>query len=56
VLLFLGIPLAAGYLSRLVGERRRGRDWYEGSFLPRIGPLALYGLLFTIVVLFALQG
>ncbi|MFC4857212.1 ACR3 family arsenite efflux transporter [Actinophytocola glycyrrhizae] len=56
VVIFLGIPLAAGYLSRRVGERVRGRDWYEGTFLPRIGPIALYGLLFTIVVLFALQG
>ena len=56
VIIFLGIPLAAGYLSRRLGERTRGRDWYEGTFLPRIGPIALYGLLFTIVVLFALQG
>ena len=56
VLIFLGIPLLAGYLTRTVGEARRGVEWYETSFLPRIGPLALYGLLFTIVVLFALQG
>jgi ACR3 family arsenite transporter len=56
VLVFLGIPLAAGYLTRTVGERTRGRDWYETRFLPRIGPVALYGLLFTIVILFALQG
>jgi arsenical-resistance protein len=56
VLVFLGIPLVAGYLTRRLGERTRGRDWYESRFLPRIGPLALYGLLFTIVVLFALQG
>lgn len=56
VLVFLGIPLLAGYLTRRFGERRRGRDWYEGTFLPRIGPFALYGLLFTIVILFALQG
>ncbi|MFZ2624393.1 MAG: ACR3 family arsenite efflux transporter [Propionibacterium sp.] len=56
VLVFLGIPLAAGFLTRLVGERTKGRDWYEGSFLPKIGPWALYGLLFTIVLLFALQG
>lgn len=53
---FLGVPLAAGYLTRRIGERRKGRDWYEARFLPRIGPFALYGLLFTIVVLFALQG
>ncbi|WP_242608913.1 ACR3 family arsenite efflux transporter [Actinomadura formosensis] len=56
VLVFLGIPLLAGYLSRRIGEKTRGRDWYETRFLPRIGPLALYGLLFTIVILFALQG
>jgi len=56
VLIFLGIPLLAGYLSRKLGERAWGRERYEGSFLPRIGPWALYGLLFTIVVLFALQG
>ncbi|MEO3937517.1 ACR3 family arsenite efflux transporter [Dermatophilaceae bacterium Soc4.6] len=56
VLVFLGIPLVAGFLTQLLGERARGRDWYEGAFLPRIGPVALYGLLFTIVVLFALQG
>ncbi|MFN8045408.1 MAG: ACR3 family arsenite efflux transporter [Dermatophilaceae bacterium] len=56
VLIFLGIPLLAGYLSRRVGEKRWGATAYEGSFLPRVGPWALYGLLFTIVVLFALQG
>jgi arsenite transporter len=56
VLVFLGIPLAAGFLSRMIGEKRKGLDWYEGRFLPAVGPVALYGLLFTIVVLFALQG
>lgn len=56
VLIFLGIPLLAGYLSRRLGERARGRGWYESRFLPRIGPWALYGLMFTIVILFALQG
>ena len=56
VLVFLGIPLVAGYLTRTIGERTKGRDWYETRFLPKIGPVALYGLLFTIVVLFALQG
>jgi arsenite transporter len=56
VLVFLGIPLLAGFLTRTFGERARGRDWYESTFLPEIGPAALYGLLFTIVILFALQG
>lgn len=56
VLIFLGIPLVAGFLTRRYGERVKGRQWYESVFLPRIGPWALYGLLFTIVILFALQG
>ncbi|WSG47037.1 ACR3 family arsenite efflux transporter [Dactylosporangium sp. NBC_01737] len=56
VLIFLGIPLVAGYLTRTLGERRRGQQWYETTLLPRIAPVALYGLLFTVVVLFALQG
>ena len=56
VAIFLGIPLVAGYLTRTLGERRRGREWYESKLLPRLGPFALYGLLFTIVILFALQG
>ncbi|MTE13758.1 ACR3 family arsenite efflux transporter [Nocardia aurantiaca] len=56
VLIFLGIPLVAGFLTRRLGEKARGRDWYESRLLPRVGPWALYGLLFTIVILFALQG
>jgi arsenite transporter len=56
VLVFLGVPLLAGFLTRRFGERAKGTEWYETKFLPRIGPVALYGLLFTVVVLFALQG
>ncbi len=56
VLIFLGIPLLAGYLTRRIGVARRGRQWYDDVFAPRIAPIALWGLLFTIVVLFALQG
>ena len=56
VAIFLGVPLVAGYLTRTVGERTKGRAWYEEKLLPRLGPFALYGLLYTIVILFALQG
>lgn len=56
VLIFLGVPLLAGFLTRTFGERAKGTEWYEQRFLPKIGPVALYGLLFTIVILFALQG
>lgn len=56
VAVFLGVPLLAGFLTRRIGERKLGRESYESRFLPKIGPWALYGLLFTIVLLFALQG
>ena len=56
VLIFLGIPLAAGFLTRRIGLKRKGRDWYEQRFIPKIAPITLYGLLFTIVLLFAIQG
>ena len=56
VLVFLGVPLVAGYLTRRLGERARGREWYQEAFLPRVAPVAMIGLLFTVTVLFALQG
>ncbi len=56
VLIFLGIPLVLGYLIRRIGLRLKGRRWYEQRFLPRLSPWSLVGLLFTIVVMFALQG
>ena len=56
VLIFLGIPLTAGYLTRRWGLRAHGREWFEATVIPRIAPITLYGLLFTIVLLFAIQG
>ncbi len=56
VLVFLGVPLLFGVLMRSVGEATRGQQWYEETFLPAIGPWSLIGLLYTVVVLFALQG
>ena len=56
VLIFLGIPLAAGYLTRRWALRTHGRKWLDSTLIPRIAPITLYGLLFTIVLLFALQG
>jgi len=56
VLIFLGIPLLAGFVTRLTLVRARGREWYDGTFIPKIGPTALLGLLYTIVIMFAMQG
>jgi len=56
VLIFLGIPLAAGIITRFTMIRRRGKEWYETVLMPRLGPTALVGLLFTIVVMFSMQG
>ncbi|HVA56330.1 MAG: ACR3 family arsenite efflux transporter [Gemmatimonadaceae bacterium] len=54
--IFLGVPLLGGYLTRRVLVARRGAAWYDGVFIRRIGPTALVGLLYTIVLMFAMQG
>jgi ACR3 family arsenite transporter len=56
VLIFLGIPVVAGYLTRVILTRKRGVEWYERVFLPKLGPTALIGLLYTIVLMFSMQG
>jgi len=56
VVIFLGIPLAAGAITRFALISRRGAAWYDREFAPRLGPTALLGLLFTIVVMFSMQG
>jgi ACR3 family arsenite transporter len=56
VFIFLGIPLAAGIITRFYFLRTRGHTWYETKLMPRLGPTALIGLLFTIIVMFSMQG
>jgi ACR3 family arsenite transporter len=56
VFIFLGIPLIAGFLTREILRRRKGNNWYTNVFIPKLGPTAIIGLLFTVIAMFSMQG
>ncbi|MFX0183717.1 MAG: ACR3 family arsenite efflux transporter [Candidatus Hodarchaeota archaeon] len=56
VFIFLGIPMIAGFLTREILRRNKGDQWYNSVFIPKLGPTAIIGLLFTVIIMFSMQG